>query len=267
MSIINDALKKAARERAQEEGDLSTLMPGASRAQASRGGKGKSTQTIVLVAAGAVALIVVSVVLTGMLVTGKPEAAPVASSKPAPAPIQAPAAALVQLPAAALVLVPRVIAPAPTPVAAVSYQPAPAPVAIALPTPVPTAVPTATPTAIPTAIPTEPPTAAPTQAPTSAPAAAYAQAPVISLHPPTPAAPVAATPGAQAHNDLVQGLVDGIHVTGVRAAGAESKALIDGHVYRLNDVLDRSTGLRLVGVFEDHVTFVDSEGVTYQKSF
>jgi hypothetical protein len=266
MSIINDALKKAARERAREEGDPTNLMPGASRAQASRGGKGKSTQTIVLVAAGAVALIVVSVVLTGMLVTGKPEA-PASPVKAAPAPTQAPAAALVQLPAVALVSVPRVIAPAPTPVAAVSYQPAPAPVAIALPTPVPTAVPTATPTAIPTAIPTEPPTAAPTQAPTSAPAAAYAQAPVISLHPPTPAAPVAATPGAQAHNDLVQGLVDGIHVTGVRAAGAESKALIDGHVYRLNDVLDRSTGLRLVGVFEDHVTFVDSEGVTYQKSF
>jgi len=53
----------------------------------------------------------------------------------------------------------------------------------------------------------------------------------------------------------------------VRAAGPESKALIDGHVYRINDVLDRATGLKLVGVDPDHVTFVDAEGVTYVKSF
>jgi hypothetical protein len=259
MSIINDALKKAARQRAQEEGDLSSLMPGAGRAPASRGEKRNSTQTVVLVAAGAVALIVVSVVVTGMLVTGKPAAAPSAAPKPPPEQSQPAPAPLVQLPAVSLVSVPRAVPPVSTAAPAVVYQPAPAPVAIAVTTPLPTAIPTPIPTAIPTAVPTE--------APTSPPAAALAEAPVISLHPPTPAPPVAATPGAQAHNDLVQGLVDGIHVSGVRAAGAESKALIDGHVYRLNDVLDRATGLRLVGVSPDHVTFVDSQGVTYQKSF
>jgi hypothetical protein len=263
MSIINDALKKAARQRAQEEGDLAHLMPGASRAPASRGEKRNSTQTLVLVGAGAVALIVVSVVVTGMLVTGKPAAATATAAKAPPEQSQPTPAPLVQLPAVSLAAVSKAVPSAATPATAVVYQPAPAPVAVSVPTPLPTAVPTPVPTFVPTAI----PTAVPTEAPTSPPAAVVAEAPVISLHPPTPAPPVAATPGAQAHNDLVQGLVDGIHVSGVRAAGAESKALIDGHVYRLNDVLDRPTGLRLVGVSPDHVTFVDSQGVTYQKSF
>jgi len=251
MSIINDALKKAARQRAQEEGDLAHLMPGASRGQASRGEKRTSTQTIVLVAAGAVALIVVSVVATGILVTGKPAAPTVAAAKPTPAPSQPPSAPLVQVPAVALVTIPKAISLAPTPVPTAEYQPAPTAVPTAVPTPVPTAVPTSVPTA----------------APTPPPAAVYAEVPAISLHPPTPAPPVAAAPGAQAHNDLVQGLVDGLKVSGVRAAGPESKALIDGHVYRINDVLDRATGLKLVGVDPDHVTFVDAEGVTYVKSF
>jgi hypothetical protein len=226
-------------------------MPGASRGQASRGEKRTSTQTIVLVAAGAVALIVVSVVATGILVTGKPAAATVAPAKPTPEPSQAPSSALVQLPAVALVTVPKAISSVATPAPTVEYQPAPT----AVPTPVPTAVPTFVPTPVPTAVPTSPP------------AAVYAEVPAISLHPPTPAPPVAATPSAQAHNDLVQGLVDGLKVSGVRAAGAESKALIDGHVYRINDVLDRATGLKLVGVDPDHVTFVDAEGVSYVKSF
>jgi hypothetical protein len=251
MSIINDALKKAARQRAQEEGDLAHLMPGTHRAQASRGEKKRnSTQTYVLVAAGAVALIVVSVVVSGILFTGKSQPAPIAAVKPTPEPSEAPAA-VVQLPAVALVAVPKAISSQPTPAPAIVYQPAPTAVPTAIPTPVPTAVPTPVPTAV----------------PTSPPAAAYAEVPAISLHPPTPAPPIAATPSAQAHNDLVQGLVDGLKVSGVRAAGAESKALIDGHVYRINDVLDRATGLRLVGVEPDRVTFVDAMGVSYVKSF
>ena len=96
---------------------------------------------------------------------------------------------------------------------------------------------------------------------------ALAAAPIISLQPPGPAAPVGATPADQAHNDLVQGLVDSLHVSGVLAAGTGSKALVDGHVYRINDVLDRRTGLRLVKADPDRLTFVDSAGVTYVKSF
>jgi len=66
---------------------------------------------------------------------------------------------------------------------------------------------------------------------------------------------------------LAQSFVDSLRVTGVRAAGTDSKALVDGHIYRVNDVLDRALGIRLVQVDPDHLTLVDSQGVTYIKSF
>jgi hypothetical protein len=68
-------------------------------------------------------------------------------------------------------------------------------------------------------------------------------------------------------SEQVQSFVDRIRVTGARAAGAESKALVDGHVYRVNDMLDRTLGIRLVKVDPDHLTLVDSEGATYIKNF
>jgi hypothetical protein len=198
----------------------------------------------VILGVAAVALIIATGVVTGVLVTGKPGQAAEAA-KPAPAPAsQPPPAIQIQVPAIALVAFPKLA----------SAVPAPTPEARA-----PTAVPTAIPTVVPTAIPTEAPTVSPAQ-----PAAAV---PVITLHPPGPEAPAAATPGQQAHNDMVQGLVDRLDVSGVRAAGAASKALVDGHVYRINDVLDRATGLRLVKVDSDHLTFVDAAGVTYVKGF
>ena len=61
--------------------------------------------------------------------------------------------------------------------------------------------------------------------------------------------------------------MDRFHVSGARAAGADSKALIDGHVYRVNDVMDKSVGLRLSKVDADRLTFVDADGNTYIKTF
>jgi len=66
---------------------------------------------------------------------------------------------------------------------------------------------------------------------------------------------------------LIQGIVDRFRVSGVRAAGADSKALVDGHVYKINEMIDRTIGLRLVKVDADHLTFVDAQGDTYVKSF
>jgi hypothetical protein len=53
----------------------------------------------------------------------------------------------------------------------------------------------------------------------------------------------------------------------VRAAGADSKALVDGHVYKVNELIDRTIGLKLTKVDADHLTFVDAQGDTYLKSF
>jgi hypothetical protein len=227
MSLINDALKKAARQRAEEQGEVIPPMPGGGHRRASRPGEPMRTQTIVLIGAAALALIVVSAVVTGIFVTGKPETK---------------AAAVVQ-------------APAPTPV------PTPVPQKVVIQPPVIQVAVAATP----------PPPQASTPAPTSPPVAVR---PIVQAEPaptaaPTPrsvsAAPVAAAP--ESRNDLIQGIIERYRVSGVRAAGADSKALVDGHVYKINDVIDRTIGLKLVKVDADHLTFVDAQGETYVRSF
>ena len=95
------------------------------------------------------------------------------------------------------------------------------------------------------------------------PAARQVPSPVISA--PAAAASVASAP--ESHNDLIQGIIDRYRISGVRAAGLDSKALVDGHVYKVNDLIDKSLGLKLVKVESDHLTFVDAQGETYVRSF
>ncbi|MGA2016203.1 MAG: hypothetical protein ABSH26_04550 [Opitutaceae bacterium] len=233
MSLINDALKKAARQRAEEQADIAPLAQTGRRKRIPRHGAPMSAQTLVLLAAGAVTLIVASVVITGILITGRlePRAAAVATPLPAtPAP---------KPPPVVVVQVPR---PADLPVAPVR-QPAPQP---------PTAAPVAQ---------AAPPAAAAAEPAARVAAAEPAPRPAAAEAPKTPATP------PPSRGDQVQSFVDGLRVTGVRAAGSDSKALVDGHIYRVNDFLDRALGVRLVQVDPDHLTLVDSQGVTYIKSF
>jgi amino acid permease len=216
MSLINDALKKAARERAEEQGEIAPR-PGGGRRNSGRGGP-MQKQTLILIGAAAIVLIVVSVVLTGMFMTGKPEAKAVTAASPTPTTIaQAAAKIIIEAPAVA-VAVPTAT-PAPT-VAVVKPTPTPVPVVVQTPEP-------------------------------AAPSA--------------PAAKVADT--SQGHMDEMQALVDGFHISGVRTAGAESKALVDGHIYKLNDIVDKKSGLRLVKVDVDHLTFTDRDGNTFVRTF
>jgi hypothetical protein len=227
MSLINDALKKAARQRAQDQAHVIPPMPGGGA-----GGYGqsrpKSMQTMVLIGAGAVALIVVSVVVTGMMMNRTPEAkvapapaAPVAAA-PVSSPTPAPQKVVVQAPQITISL------PQAEPVARVA-----APTALPRPTPTPVPILRAEPTPVAT-----PPLAAA-----------------------TPAVP------AQSQADAIQALIDGFLVSGVRSAGSESKALINGHVYKLNDLIDKTLGLRLVKVEQDKLTFVTRDGAIFVKTF
>jgi hypothetical protein len=224
MSLINEALKKAARQRAEEQGD-SPPMPGGNRRQARQGGP-MQKQTFVLIVGAAVALVVVSVVVTGILMTGKPEAKAPAAVKETPVSV-APA-----LTAKAVIQAPVVLVSVPT------AAPTSAPVAVAMPSPTPTPVAVAPATPLPVAM------------------AAVTTAPVQR-----------SADNSQVHTDTVQGLVDAFHISGVRTAGSGSKALVNGHVYKLNEIVDKSIGLKLVKVDEDHLTFVDRDGNTYVKSF
>ena len=223
MSLINDALKKAARQRAEEQGEVIPPIPGGGHRRPLRPGEPMRVQTIVLIGAAALSLIVVSAVVTGIFVTGKPEVK---------------VAGVTQAPT---------LAPTPPPQKVVVQAPV-------------IAVPQALPTSIPT--PNSAPAAAvrPVVLAAVAPAAEPTSRPVSTALATAPAAP-------QSRNELIQGIVDRYRVSGVRAAGADSKALVDGHVYKVNELIDRTIGLKLTKVDADHLTFVDAQGDTYLKSF
>ena len=60
--------------------------------------------------------------------------------------------------------------------------------------------------------------------------------------------------------------LDNLRIMGVRFSGLESKVLIGDRVYRVNDVIERNFGLKLVEVQPDRLFFVDARGVTYAKN-
>jgi hypothetical protein len=228
MSLINDALKKAARQRAEEQADMAPIMPGGGGSRGRHGGP-MSKQTMVLIGGAAVVLVVVSVVATGVFVTSRPTAKPAEPAAIVVAPVAAKPAPVVsvavQAPPVVTVVVPKAAAPVPTPIP----------------------VPTAAPVVVVQPVPTEAP------------------APVAVARAPEPtAAPAAVT---ESRAERIQAYIDALQVTGARAAGSESKALVNGHVFKLNDVLDKTLGLRLKQVDADHLTFVDAAGDTYVKSY
>lgn len=233
MSLINDALKKAARQRAQEQGDYTPPMPGGGRGSPSKG------PNYLLIGGAAVALVVVSVVLTGLFVNKGSEPKPVIA-----APTLAPIAIVPKAPSQAVAPIQLTVPTLPESTEAK----APAQVAVRVEAPTPAPVVAAAPTAVPTRV---------------AAASTVQPAPVAT-------APAAATPAPvviESQGDRIQTFIDALQVSGVRYAGAESKAIIGGHIYRVNDVLDRALGLRLRKVDTDHLTFVDASGATYVKTF
>lgn len=61
--------------------------------------------------------------------------------------------------------------------------------------------------------------------------------------------------------------IDGFKVLGVRATGKESKVLMNDRVYRIGDYVVPEFGLKLTGVTPSTMTFEDSNGAIYTKSF
>jgi hypothetical protein len=232
MSLINEALKKAQRQRSDQ--------PPGSSSVADRRGDGPRpmrTQSVILLVAGAAVLVVFSVVITVYLLNRNPVAAPVPSTAPT-AKTPAPA---VDLSAPSPVIVAPVI-PTPTPVAATPVETT----TVATTPPAVSALPTATPPAV--------------EITTPAPSAA-----VTTPHPePAEAAPPAVVRPTELE---IQLFVDAIRVTGIKSNGGESKVLMNDRVYRVNDFVNRSLALKLVGVEPEKLTFSDASGTTYTKSF
>jgi hypothetical protein len=263
MSLINDALKKAQCQHSQppfgstppipSETAPSTHTPGHIRKRDTP----MAAQTMVLVGAGAVLLIVISVVATVFLVNRTP-------SKPvAPTTVMA-----TKTPA---------LAPAPKiePIVTTPEAPTVAPFVITAAIP-PAAEKRAEP--LPVALASGPAATTPAETrPPLAKAAPANTAPVASTHHASeikPAASVAApvpepttTAGSANHGERVHAFLDAIRLKGVKASGADSRVLMNEHVYRLNDLVDRGLGLRLTKVEVGKLTFTDAAGVVYEKTY
>ncbi|HTL69441.1 MAG TPA: hypothetical protein VL200_17385 [Lacunisphaera sp.] len=237
MSLINDALKKAQKQRTGDSPPLTSLpsVGGESPAKIAKRDKpaGINTQLVRLgVAGGAIVLVVVvgGIFLIRSFRSGT-------SLKP---PTTAPSSSEVGS------VVPA--APSSSPPPATAHE---------TPPPAEPTVSFRLPAAPPVTAPPEPATEAGRVipgAPTSAP-------PVETVAPSTPPAPPP-TMDAKALN-----YIDNLRIAGIRAAGADSKVLMNDRVFRVGDMVDRDLGLKLTGITANSLTFVDPNGASYTRQF
>jgi hypothetical protein len=232
MSLINDALKKTQRMRSDPADSGSTVVGGG---YAGPRGRSSSGPSVGLMIGGGVLLVAVAIGGTILLLKSKSSSSTTANV--ASAPVVAPVN----------VVTPAPIASAPLASAPVTSGPAsgPAPL-IVLPKieSTPTAMPAAAPVAV-----------------------AAAPAPELTAAPtPAPVAATTANPNAKAKVDVAT-FIDAIHVTGVRFSEGSSKVLMNDHVYKVNDVVERVLNIKLIEVGTDSLTFIDENGAVYKKSF
>lgn len=238
MSLINDALKKAQKQRTGEMPPLASLpsvggeRPAdfSPRARKASGAPGGLFLWIGAGAGGVIALVVAGIFLLRDNPSAPAASTPAAASNPAP---------IVTPPAAS------------------------APAVVTLP-PATTA---STPSQNTFVLPVTPPPAAPVsrQAETRpAPAASVpAPAPVV-------AAPAAVTPAPVAAGRLeprALQYIEGIKVAGIRASATDSKVLMNDRVYRVGDIVEHDLGLRLVGITTSSLTFEDDRGARHTRQF
>lgn len=232
MSLINEALKKA--QRARHDGTAPAT--GDAEGSVAKRAEPKSAKSTLLIAVGAATLVVVSMVGTALWMSRSP--APHAETKPiAVKPAESAATS-----SPTLVVPPISAPPATTPPATTTAKPNPPSVKPAPANPAPTS-----PAPLASAPIATPPNAAPA---------------VVSAPTPSPEPPPAAKPDERVHQ-----FVEAIRVTGIRASGTESKVLMNDRVYRVNDIVERTLGVRLTKVSTDSLTFTDANGVTYVKYF
>lgn len=250
MSLINEALKKAQRQRSLDSAPLSAAPSGVAAAAVTthvRSASHRRSHAPIWFGLGLLGLGVVATVL--VMRYGFTSAEP---AKPA---------AVAQAPA----LAPVPAAPAPVAVSASTASPAPAPLVV-LP-PIPQIAPVSQPVANVTQSPAPAP-GAPAAASSTAVAPIQEAAPTTSPAP-TPVAPVAApaalTPAER--EAQVYAFLNAIRLTGVRGLDREARVLMNERVWRLNDMVSPELGLRLSAVRPNLLVFTDTQGRTYEKPY
>ncbi|MBI2517868.1 MAG: hypothetical protein HYV95_13270 [Opitutae bacterium] len=244
MSLINEALKKAQRQRLEGGAPLPPPPPVDPAASAGPRVVKRDKPTdfrsqLLLLAGGGLALICALVVAGFFLLRSK---SPEVPANPAPSvaqPVKAP----------------------PAPVATTTAPPAQAPATVTPPvttSAIPPAAVSPTATTSPAPAVTLPTTTTPAVA---APATASIKPAVIpSQETPKPVEKLKPSPRMIA-------IIEALKVAGIRSAGAESKVLMNDRVYRLNDTIEHELNIRLTGVTTNSLTFEDGRGATYTRNF
>lgn len=68
-------------------------------------------------------------------------------------------------------------------------------------------------------------------------------------------------------NSRSSAIVDALRISGIRASATDPKVLMNERVYRLNDVVDHTIGLRLKEINSTNLVFIDETGATYVRNF
>ncbi len=226
MSLINDALKKAQRERTTAPEHPATVTPTAPQPPAGRGPtrrdelRSKSNHWPLL-------LIVLALIGGGTAVWFlKP------GGQPAPATTTASAD----------------LAPAtqPTPATAAPAEPAPAPAPLQINLPV-----------------TEPPT--PIASAPVPPAAATPTVVQPAPQPPPAPATEPLKISLQLEDPRILAFLDAARIQGIRSVADDAKLLMNSKVFRPGAVVDRELGLKLVQILPTELVFEDVRGIQYRK--
>jgi hypothetical protein len=267
MSLINEALKKAQKQRTGESPSLSAVptLGGERPDQISRRGKSTGVGEFLLPMLG-LGFVGLAVLLVGgfflyrSLTKETPPAAPTATasaptatSAPAPTPVASPAQSAPQ---------PVVVTPQPAVVATTPSQPASTTPAVSTFTVPNLASPATTP---PEPVPSATPAVVTLPTPAPAPVVATVTPPPaqpVQVQPTKPATPPKFEPRAINH-------IEALRVTGIRVSTdpRDSKVLMNDRVYRLGSLIDAEMGIRLVGITAAALTFEDDRGARYTRLF
>ncbi len=74
------------------------------------------------------------------------------------------------------------------------------------------------------------------------------------------------TPSVPTENPAAVAFIEALRVTGVRASASDPKVLMNDRVYRQQDIVHRELNLRLIRIEPHTLTFTDDSGFVYTKS-
>ena len=226
MSLINEALKKAQRQRTVDPVVVAPAAPGTSTAPVARIAKRRPpmpARTQVILIGGSAGVLLAGAAVAFLLLRPDP-VVPMPVVKP-PVAVTAPDEP-----------VPVVVVPRPAP---------PPPVVVQLPVITP-------------------------KPPAPAPAVTTDPAPTVSNPTPVVVQPAPLKPAPLLEpvaNPRVHEFLETLRISGIRVSDTDPKVLMNDRVFRLNDLVDRATQLRLTKVEPSTLTFVDATGFEYRKNF